>query len=196
MEKHYEIEKRFVKEGTATVARNQVLESFIQDCGGRAYQFAYSLSGNSEEAKELVQEALYQVARNWKQFDQTKSLDAWLFTILRNAFLRSRRRSDRKKGVSLDLEMESGSSYAEVLSDGVDFTEELERNETVVRVRQAMKDLTSEQRAILKLCDMDGLKYRQIARSLGIPAGTVRSRISRARAALRNDAPELAALAH
>ncbi len=199
MEKHCESEKRFGKEGTATAARNEMLEGFLRKSGDRAYQLAYSLSGNNEDAHELVQDALYRVARAWDQYEQCKPLDCWFFAIMRNAFTDSRRSYERRNGVSLDrsLSGEEGDSLAEVLPDGAgSLTAGLEREETVNQVRGALAALKPAYRTMLKLCDMDGRRYDDIARRLGIPTGTVRSRIFRARQALRTQSPELMALAH
>jgi DNA-directed RNA polymerase specialized sigma24 family protein len=68
--------KWFGKERTDTTARNATLENFIQDYGKKAFRFAYKLSGNTEAANELLQEASYRVLRNWDRYDQSKSLSA------------------------------------------------------------------------------------------------------------------------
>ncbi len=107
MKKHCESKKRFGKEGTAKAARNEILESFLRDSGGKAYSFAHSLAGNEAEAHELVQERLYRVARAWDRYEQSKPLEAWFFTVLRNAFIDSRRRIERKSAVSLDRPLET-----------------------------------------------------------------------------------------
>lgn len=72
MEKHCEIERRFGKEGNGEPCRQEALKSFIYHSGKRAYEVAFSLSGNGEDAKELVQETLYRVARAWKQYDESR----------------------------------------------------------------------------------------------------------------------------
>ena len=195
MEKHCDSERRFGKEGTA--ARNEVLEEFLRKSGERAYQYAYRLSGNCDEAHELVQDAMYRVTRAWDRYKTRKSLHCWFFVILRNAFKDSRRRHGARGSLSFDLPLEGteGDSLADVIPDTESLPAGLEREETVSRVRGALAALTPEHRTILKLCDMDGKGYDDIARTLGVPMGTVRSRIFRARQALRTQSPELAALA-
>ena len=188
MEKTCESKKRFGKEGNGTAARNMLLESFIRDTGDKAYHFAYDLSGNYDEARELVQETCYRVTRAWESFEPSKPVGSWFFTVLRNAFLDSRRRYDRRKVVSLDvpLDDEDRASFDEVVPDGAEgIPESLERAEAVRTVRLALKELTQEHQAVLELCDMGGLAYDEVARRLGVSLGTVRSRIFRARAALR-----------
>lgn len=199
MEKHCESKKRFGKEGMATAARNEILESFMRDSSGKAYAFAHSLAGNHEDARELVQEALYRVARTWDGYQHSKPLEAWFFVVLRNAFIDSRRRVERKSGVSLDrpLDGDDGGTLAELLPDRAEsILARLEREESAKTVRRALKGMKKNLRAVLTLCDMQGERYDAIARSLGVSAGTVRSRIFRARQALRNQSPELATLAH
>ena len=189
MKKTCESAKRFGKEGNGTAARNERLESFIRDSGDRAYQFAYSLSGSCEDAKELVQEAYYRATRAWESYEPSKPVGSWFFTILRNAFLDSRRRFERRNAVSLDIPLddEDGASFEETIPDGAQgIPESLEREDTVQTVRRALKAMTREHQSVLTLCDMDGLKYDEIARSLGVSEGTVRSRIFRARATLRS----------
>lgn len=188
MEKTCESKKRFGKEGNGTAARNERLESFIRDAGDKAYHFAYDLSGNGDEARELVQETCYRVARAWESFEPSKPMGSWFFTVLRNAFLDSRRRFDRRNVVSLNipLDNEDGASFEDIIPDRAEgIPESLERAETVQTVRRALKGLTREHQAVLALCDMGGLGYDEVARNLSVSVGTVRSRIFRARAALR-----------
>lgn len=197
MEKHCESKKRFGKE-TATEARNEILEQFIRDFGDRAYQFAFRLSGSCDEADELVQDALVRVTRAWARYQESKPLDAWFLTILRNAFIESRRKLQRRATVSLDVPVndEESQTLGDVISDGSASVEaSIERNETIGSVRRALQGIRGIEREILNLRDMDGLKYADIARHLNIPIGTVRSRIFRARQSLRNHSPELSALA-
>jgi len=188
MEKHCESEKRFGKEGNGKAPMSVVLDGFIRDSGSRAYQFAYSLAGNGEEAGELVQEALYRVMLAWDRYEASKPLDRWFTVILRNAFLDSRRRSGRKLGVSLDQPLRADSST--VLRDLVPdrepgVLEVLERKETAARACQALQGLKPRHRAVLVLRELRGLAYGDIAKSLRLPLGTVRSRIHGARQALR-----------
>jgi len=199
MEKHCESKERFGKEGKAPAARNEILESFIRDSGHRAYALAHSLAGNEAEAHELVQEALFRVARAWSRFKRSQPLDPWFFVVLRNAFHDSRRRAERKRAVSLDRSSEFGDGEAlrDLLPDGSESIQaRLEREESARTVRRALKGLRDAERTVLNLCDMQGWRYDDVARKLRVPVGTVRSRIFRARQALRTQSPELAALAH
>jgi len=169
----------------------KVLRDFISNYGERAFQFAYSLSGNIEEAKNLVQETCYRVIKNWERYDPSKPLDPWFFTILRNAFFDARKRYERRHTVALDTSLygyEDIESYKETIpDDSVDILEQLERKETAQAVRRALKKVSKQHRNILKLRDMEVRTYRQTAEMVGIPINTVRSRLSRARRAFRDE---------
>ena len=94
--------KWFGMKGAATAARNEILGKFIQDYGRKAFRFAYKLSGNVEDAKELVQESSFRVMLGWDRYDKSRPLANWFFTILWNAFLDSRRRMKQQNWVALD----------------------------------------------------------------------------------------------
>lgn len=158
--------------------------------GERAFQFAYRLSGNIEEAKDLVQEAFRRLLDRWERYDPSQPLDAWFFTILRHLFLDGRKRYERRHAVSLDRPPagrdEDASSYSDVLADREEAVlDRLQREEAAAEVRRALDGLSFEHRAVLVLCDMEQMSYEEIARTLAVPLGTVRSRVNRARAALR-----------
>ena len=164
------------------------IERLVQDYGERAFQFAYRLTGNADEARELVQEAFYRVLRNWERYDQSQPLENWFFSILRHVFLDGLRKFEKGNLVSLDVAVEAAEKgYDEVVEDRADrVLEALERQESVRQVRQAMDRLTADHRGVLTLADLEGLSYEEIGRVLDCPVGTVRSRVSRARLALKS----------
>jgi RNA polymerase sigma-70 factor (ECF subfamily) len=163
------------------------MERLVTEYGERAFQFAYRLTGNAEDARELVQEAFYRVLRNWDGYDHNQPLENWFFTILRHLFLDGLRRYDRANVLSLDApQEEADEEFAEILEDRADvLLEALEREESGRSVRRAFQRLTAEHRAALTLADLDGMTYEEIAKVLRCPVGTVRSRVSRARDALK-----------
>lgn len=165
-------------------------ESFVCEYGERAFQFAYRLGGNVEEAKELVQEAFVRMFRNWERFDRSRSMSAWYFRILRNVFLDGRRRYERKYAVSIDRrvsgEAEDFGTYGDALEESGEAPfDALAREENAREVRAALAALSFEHRAILSLVDMEASSYEEVGRVLDIPLGTVRSRVARARSAFR-----------
>jgi RNA polymerase sigma-70 factor (ECF subfamily) len=168
------------------------LERLVQEHSERGFQFAYGLCGNCEEAKELVQEAFYRVFRSWDRYDRAQPLESWFLTILRNVYVDSVRRSEHRYAVRLDAalmtEQGDGATLGETLADRNEeaILDRLTRESEAARVRRAMDSLTVEHKAILTLFDVDGLGYERIAEVLDCPLGTVRSRLSRARAALKS----------
>jgi len=163
------------------------LERLIKDCGERAFQFAFRLSGNSEEAKELVQETYYRLLRNWDRYHASRCQEGLLFCTLRNVFLDTKRRDRRWRTFSLDGRVQvQGAVREDLLPDGdPGALEILVVKEAVESVRQAVSGLGEPHRSVLALRELEGLTYEEIQGVLQVPAGTVRSRIGRARQAFR-----------
>ncbi|MBI5884232.1 MAG: sigma-70 family RNA polymerase sigma factor [Elusimicrobia bacterium] len=168
-----------------------MLQRFVEEYSDSAFTFAYRLCENVEEAKELVQEAFFRLFKSWDHFDQSQPLEKWFLTILKNVYVDSVKKFDRRNMVPLDMPVRhedgEGVSIAETIADERDeaVLDMLERRESEGHLKAALAGLTKEHRAILALCDMQGLGYDEISRVLGMPMGTVRSRVSRARTALR-----------
>lgn len=164
------------------------LERFIDDFGDHAYNFARSLCGNEADAAELVQESFVRILDRGDLFDPGQSLESWFMTIMKNIFRDSRRRCERKNGVSLDAPIdEDGLTVADALPDERDeaLLDRLEREESVALVQRALEALTPDNRAVLTMVDVNGMGYEEVARVLDWPLNTVRSRVYRARTALR-----------
>lgn len=167
------------------------LERFVSEYSDRAYLFARKLCGDSELAKELVQEAFFRVFRKWDKYDPSRPLEGWYCTILKNVYFDSLKRYERKHGVALDAPLSSdgeGGTLSDLLADSREETiiSRLERQELSAEVRAALNALKADYRAILILSDIEGMCYEEIAAVLECPLGTVRSRLSRARTALRS----------
>ena len=167
------------------------MERLVAEHAEHGYQFAYQLCGNSEDARELVQEAFYRVFRNWDSYDSSQPLDSWFLTILRNVYVDNVKRAERRHGVHLDMVLRPDHEDSSTLADSLpDRNEEavldrLARESELAEVHRALKSLKTEYQAILTLFDVQGLGYEQIAEVLDCPLGTVRSRLNRARAALK-----------
>lgn len=162
-------------------------ESLVGEYGEKTFRLAYSLTGSAEEARELVQEAFCRAFEHWDSYDRSQNVRNWLYTILRHLFLDRVRRAEREGLVSLDEPSpEEDGDIAGTLEDRSErLLESLEREESGSRVRDAFRGLTREHRVVLTLADLDGLSYEDIARVLRCPIGTVRSRVNRARNALK-----------
>lgn len=165
----------------------EALKDYLEGKNREAWNFALSLCRDTEEADELLQEACYRVLKARKRFDRTRPVKSWLFTVLRNAFIDSRRHKARRPGRSLELSpVGEGRFLYESLTEVEQAAQEkLEREETAARVRLALKCLEPVEQTVLALCDADGWRYVDAARVLGVPRGTVSSRIVRARRKLR-----------
>ncbi len=142
------------------------------------YTVAYRLTGNDADAKDLVQEVLLRVRRGLATY-RPGSLEAWLSRITTNAFLDEARRRKRRPSEPLPDDPDR------VLAGGDDAATALARATLSDDVQDALRALPDEYRAAVVLCDVVGLPYGEIADQLGVPVGTVRSRIHRGRAALR-----------
>jgi RNA polymerase sigma-70 factor (ECF subfamily) len=142
------------------------------------YNFAHWLTQDTAEAEDLVQETYVKALRGFSSFRAGTNFRAWMYRILRNSFLSSR--TGLKATVEFDEEDHDtvGSSAANQESVLIDRANR-------ERVRQALTELPVHFREILLLCEVEEMSYQEIAETLSVPAGTVMSRLSRARKALR-----------
>ena len=143
------------------------------------YNFAHWLCGSREEAEDLVQETCVKALKGFASFAPGTNFRAWMYRILRNTFLTSR--TGLKNTVSLDDEDEN---VAEPVAVG-DPESLLLATAGVAEIQRALERLPVFQREIILLCDVEEMTYKEIGALLGIPVGTVMSRLSRARKALR-----------
>lgn len=154
-------------------------------------QLAMNLLGDREEALDLSQEVFLRVFRTIHQFRGHSSLRTWIYRIAvnqarnRHRFWRRRHRADQ---VSLDQHI---STHGDFLSGGESTPERvLAQKELAARLQRALDDLPFDQRTAIVLREVDGLSYEEIAYSLGVAVGTVKSRLTRARQTLRAELRE------
>jgi RNA polymerase sigma-70 factor (ECF subfamily) len=154
---------------------------------------ATHLLGDREEALDLSQEVFLRVFRTLHRFRGHSSLRTWIFRIVVNQ-VRNRqrwwRRRARSNQVSLDEHIRE---HGEMVlgANGSTPDRELARKELGARLKTALQHLPFEQRTALVLREVEGLRYEEIAFSLGLPVGTVKSRLTRARQALREELGDL-----
>lgn len=154
-------------------------ETVADEYGRFLYSLAYRLTGNHHDAQDLVQEVLLRVRRGLAGY-RPGNLEGWLSRITTNAFLDDVRRRNRRPADPLPDEPER------VLGGGApDAPAELAREQLPDHLQRALADLAPEFRAPVVLKDVLGYSYEEIAAILDIPVGTVRSRIHRGRARLR-----------
>jgi RNA polymerase sigma-70 factor, ECF subfamily len=142
------------------------------------YNFAHWLTQDTAEAEDLVQETYVKALRGFSSFQAGTNFRAWMYRILRNSFLNSR--TGLKTTVEFDEQDHEtvGSSSATPESLLID-----QANWEIMQ--QALAELPIQFREILLLCEVEEMSYQEIAETLGIPSGTVMSRLFRARKALR-----------
>ncbi len=154
------------------------------------YNVAVWLCRNPADAEDLVQETFLKALRGFATFEPGTNFKAWIFRILRNTWLTSRSGLAAQRTIALEDELESSneSGPRQVPEGAIDRqTPELNliRLGDQAAVRDAMEKLPSPLLEVILLCDIEEMKYREIATVLDIPIGTVMSRIARGRRALR-----------
>jgi RNA polymerase sigma-70 factor, ECF subfamily len=147
------------------------------------YSYALVLTRNHAEAEDLVQETYVRAIPAMSRLRPESNVKAWLFRILRNIWINQlrKRRSDPQVGQSA---ME-GVSVDNVANPGKDSYEIYAGKQEVLRVRAAIAQLSLEFREVILLREFEELSYQEIASMLDCPAGTVMSRLARARSKLR-----------
>jgi len=147
----------------------------------RLYNFACWLTHDRQEAEDLVQETYVKALKGFSSFQPGTNFRAWIYKILRNAFLTSRTGLKVTATEQLDLEDDE-----KTLPRVVETPESilLQRSDWQL-VQQALEQLPVAYREVLLLCEVEEMSYQEISATLAIPMGTVMSRLSRARRALR-----------
>jgi RNA polymerase sigma factor (sigma-70 family) len=154
-------------------------EEIVRTHSGRVYRLAYRLTGNTHDAEDLTQEVFVRVFRSLSRYTPG-TFEGWLHRITTNLFLDMARRRQRIRFEGL------GDDAAQRLhGPGPTPAEAFEERHLDADVFAALESLPPEYRAAVVLCDIEGLSYEEIAATLGVKLGTVRSRIHRGRAHLR-----------
>jgi RNA polymerase sigma-70 factor (ECF subfamily) len=156
--------------------------SLVQYIDG-LFSYALMLTRNRAEAEDLLQETYVRAIQAMDRLREDSNLKSWLFTILRNIWLNQLR---KRKTVPQFVEMDGdGNTAAGPLGTARNSHDILVSNEVAERVRSAIRNLPTDFREIILLREFEELSYQEIATVLGCPAGTVMSRLGRARAKLR-----------
>lgn len=157
------------------------------------YTFAFHLSYNEEDANDLVQETYLKAYRFIGNYEKGTNAKAWLFKILKNAFINQYRKKS-KQPTQVDYEEvanyhdEEDSAY----SSYMDLREEMFMGMMGDEVTTAINTLPVDFRVVILLCDIEGFTYEEISKIIDIPIGTVRSRLHRARNMLKEKLKEYA----
>jgi len=147
------------------------------------YRVALRLTGDAANAEDLVQDSVLKAFRAWGSFRQGTNARGWLLTIVRNTFINDYRRR-RRTPVQVDIDI--AEPYALVHDQpGQDPEGEFFNALVDDRILAAIDALPEEFREVVVLSDIEGFGYAHIADTLGVPVGTVKSRLSRARRQLQ-----------
>ena len=150
------------------------------------YRHAARIVGPGPDAEDVVQDALFSAWRSIRSFEGT-SFRAWLFRIVTNRALDRIRARKRRPELPLDPPDDEEIVWAEPAAPGPDLVEMASSREALVAVEEALRRVPEEQRAALLLRDVEGFAYEEIAVITSVEVGTVKSRIHRARVAVRNE---------
>jgi RNA polymerase sigma-70 factor, ECF subfamily len=149
------------------------------------YRVALRLTADPTLAEDLVQDTMLKAYRSWRQYRSGTNAKGWLLTILRNTFINDYRRR-KHEPIAMDVEAAEPRalyrSIQETDPEGAFFSQIVDD-----KVLEAVDSLPTEFREVLALSDIEGMSYAEIAETLQIPVGTVKSRLFRARRHLQAD---------
>jgi RNA polymerase sigma-70 factor (ECF subfamily) len=147
----------------------------------RLYNFACWLTQDRQEAEDLVQETYVKALKGFSSFQQGTNFRAWIYKILRNTFLTSR--TGLKAAATVPIDTEEGDEVLAAVKETPE-TILLQRSDGQL-VQRALEQLPVAYREVMLLCEVEEMSYQEISATLAVPMGTVMSRLSRARRALR-----------
>jgi RNA polymerase sigma factor (sigma-70 family) len=159
------------------------VERAMEQYGRQTYNYAYRLTGNEPDARDLTQEAFIRVFRAWESFREGTSFLSWIYRIVTNLYRDELR---RRKGIFVQPLPEDNQPQERPADDDAhDPIAAMHDHQLSATMERALTSLTTEQRAVLVLADVEEYSYQEIADTIGCSIGTVRSRLHRARAQLR-----------
>ncbi|HQD11544.1 MAG TPA: sigma-70 family RNA polymerase sigma factor [Chitinophagales bacterium] len=174
--------------------KEELFESELLPHADALYNFAYHLTYNEEDANDLVQETFMKAFRFMSLYEKGTNAKAWLFKILKNAFINEYRKK-AKQPTKVDYEDIIAYQDADEDKGGVayDLREDIFDGMMGDEITIALNRLPIDFKTVILLCDIEGFSYEEIAKIIDIPIGTVRSRLHRARNMLKESLKEYAA---
>ena len=175
--------------GAASAKDHNEFEKLVERTQRQAYNMAYRMTGNRDDAEDLTQEAYLRAYRSFATYNRKLPFESWFFRILSNLFIDLMRKRPKIKPISLDQPLGDDEHDENVLLQIPDDQANPERTlmDQVMdeRLQKALSNLPEAFRAAVLLCDVDGKSYEEIAGIMKSSVGTVRSRIHRGRTLLR-----------
>lgn len=166
---------------------NSAFEMLMEKHMGIIYNIALRMAANQDDAEDMTQEIMIKIFRSLSSFKGNSKFSTWIYRVAVNTCLDELKKKKNKKHLSLDAEIsgDDGEGQLEIKDDSPSPEKLAEQNELRDMVAAAVKLLSDEHRAVIVLRDIRGMSYSEIAEILGCSDGTVKSRISRARAQLK-----------
>ncbi len=150
------------------------------------YNYALRMTGNSDDANDLVQETYLKAFRFWDKYEKGTNIRAWLFRIMKNSYI-NRYRKESKEPETIDYENIANfyNTIRHQYTDQNDLQEKIFGGLLEDDVARALESLPEDFRTVVILSDIEGLSYEEIAEFVDCPIGTIRSRLHRGRKMLQ-----------
>ena len=169
--------------------RGETFEQLLRPHLNRLFRFAYRLTGNKAEAEDLFQDVLLKLFGKVDELVEIAEPGSWISRVLYNHFIDNRRRFARQRLVSVE-EAQLPQGSVDSMPGGDSPEHDVERLENIVRLEKALAELSEKHRLVILLHDTEGYKLKEIQVITGDPVGTIKSRLHRARARLRELLPD------
>ena len=188
-----ELETEVPKQHYSEKQKQEVFDNEFMPHINSMYNFAYRLTFDEDDAKDLVQDTYLKAFRFIDSFQQGTNAKAWLFRILKNSFINDYRKK-KKEPAKVDYQEVETFYNSEDVDRQItpDLRVETLQNLMGDEISNALNSLDVDFRTVIILCDLEGFKYDEMAKILDIPIGTVRSRLHRARNLLKEKLSEYA----
>ena len=180
------LKKELRKENANVKQRTAIFDNEFMPQHDAMYNFAFRLTYDEDNAKDLVQDTYLKAYRFAESFQEGTNAKAWLYRILKNSFINDFRKKSKEPSKVDYQEVENFYNSENVDEEKtVDLRIDAVRDMIGDEVSQALSSLAVDFRTVIILCDLEGFTYDELSKILDIPIGTVRSRLHRARNLLK-----------
>jgi RNA polymerase sigma factor (sigma-70 family) len=187
------MEEEIIKNNYTDAQKSRIFDQEFMPQINAMYNFAYRLTLDRDDAKDLLQDTYLKAYRFIDSFQEGTNAKAWLFRILKNSFINDYRKKSKEPAKVDYQEVETYYNSEDVDRQITpDLRVESLSNMIGDEISNALNALDVDFRTVIILCDLEGFKYEEMAKILDIPIGTVRSRLHRARNLLKENLSEYA----